>query len=330
MLVLVTGATGFIGSHVVRLLVGKPDVKVRCLVRSREKLRACLGDAANDVEMVVGDVLSASDVGAAMNGVNAVIHAAALTPSAENNAEQMLEMNTGSTKMMISLAAELGGVSRFVYVSSIASIFRNGSIDPEVMGEPPLDPYSRSKYEAELIVRDAQATSGGMHIDIVYPSAVIGPLDPAVSVVNKTIAGLINDACLVTDGGGLWVDARDLAAYISWLVTSDRSDAYHLVTGSYVTWADFTETLNRLSGGRVRVFKMRAGLLLAIGAVCDFFSKFLPIALPVTKEMAVFATQMRPCDNTVNFLEAVPQPHPFESSLKATVDELKKKGEIKS
>jgi dihydroflavonol-4-reductase len=170
---LVTGATGFIGSHVTQLLVARGD-EVRALVR---------GDRAPaGVETVKGDILERRSVRRAMRGVDRLFHLAGST-SLTRPREELFQINVEGTRIVLeeALRAE---VERVVYTSSIAAIgpAPNGEVADEATawdaGRHGV-PYVDSKHEAEVIA--LRLLARGLPIVIVNPAHVMGGGDPGRS-----------------------------------------------------------------------------------------------------------------------------------------------------
>ena len=161
MTVLITGGTGFIGSHVARRLL-QANQSVRLLVRDIEKAKAVfsridLSFDSQQCELVLGDITDTESINSVMQNVQAVIHAAAVTPIAAPSAQVLEQINIVGTKNVLDAALAVN-VSRFIYVSSATAVFNTNAslIDLAKPLTMPSMPYGRSKAEAENLVRDRQ------------------------------------------------------------------------------------------------------------------------------------------------------------------------------
>ncbi len=162
---LVTGATGFIGSHLVEVLVSR-GWRVRCLVRRPAEL-------PEGAEAVHGD-LAGAGLERAAAGVEVVFHLAGVTKA--RRAREYYEGNARGTAALVEACA---GVPRFVHVSSLAAVGPSADSVPltEDAEPAPFTHYGKSKLEAERIVR---ASALGERAVIVRPPVVYGPRDTDV------------------------------------------------------------------------------------------------------------------------------------------------------
>ncbi|MGH2947638.1 MAG: NAD-dependent epimerase/dehydratase family protein, partial [Solirubrobacteraceae bacterium] len=177
MRVLVTGGTGFVGSHSVKALVDAGH-EVRLLVRSPERIAPALAPHGIDApDHVVGDVTDPDAVGRALDGCDAVIHAANIYKLDSRAAQEMLHVNPRGTELVLRGAHERG-LDPIVHVSTLVALLpaRERVLTPDApLGSPP-GAYARSKVEAERIARELQ--DAGAPVVIVSPGGVLGPHDP--------------------------------------------------------------------------------------------------------------------------------------------------------
>jgi nucleoside-diphosphate-sugar epimerase len=179
MRVLVTGGTGFVGSHTVAALVAGGH-EVRLLVRDRHRVApavAPLGLQAGDLDTIVGDVTDPAAVEEAVRGCEAVVHAGSVYSLDSRDAGRIRQVNVRGTDLVLG-TAHRAGLDPIVYVSSIVALLPAGGqtlTADSPPGRPP-GPYLGSKAEAERVARRYQ--EAGAPVVITYPATVLGPHDP--------------------------------------------------------------------------------------------------------------------------------------------------------
>jgi nucleoside-diphosphate-sugar epimerase len=173
---LVTGATGFVGSHLVEALVQQGD-EVTALVRSPRK--AALLEHLQ-VRLIPGDLHNHEALRAAVDGQDVIHHVAGLV-AARDQAE-FLRANRDATANLLRAVRETGGAPRFVLVSSMAAGGPAKRGQPRMGDEPgnPVTQYGKSKLEGEAVVRAANVPW-----TIIRPPMVYGPRDREVLKVFK-------------------------------------------------------------------------------------------------------------------------------------------------
>ncbi len=174
-MILVTGATGFVGSSLVRLLLARGEV-VRVLVRPGSDRRNLTG---LDVDIAEGDLLKPETLKAAVAGCQGLYHVAADYRLWTRNPDQMFEANVDGSQAIIRAAAD-AGVWRMVYTSSVAvmGIIKGGVADEQtpVSCRDMIGVYKQSKFKAEEAVQKL-IDDEGAPVVIVNPSTPIGPRD---------------------------------------------------------------------------------------------------------------------------------------------------------
>jgi nucleoside-diphosphate-sugar epimerase len=165
---LVTGGTGFIGSHLAEEMA-QAGWRVRTIVRNPNRLRWLQG---LDVEVVKGDIDEPSSLPAALTGVELVIHCAGLTKA--NSRNEYFRVNAEGTRALLD-ASTRAGVHRFVYCSSQAAAGPGTATQPRTEDDPPepLTDYGASKLAGERMVQE----STPLEWIILRPPAVFGPRD---------------------------------------------------------------------------------------------------------------------------------------------------------
>jgi len=176
--VLVTGGTGFLGMHLVRVLAQR-HYRVRVLARDPQKAQS---QTKLDVEIVHGDVTSAEDVRRAVAGCQGVFHLAARVTPRAREAEVIFAVNVGGTRNVMQACQE-AGVQRIVHVSTLGTLRGETEAPQGIVDETcPLHsqnlgvPYLDSKVQAERLVLD-MVQEQGLPAVIVNPGGMIGPED---------------------------------------------------------------------------------------------------------------------------------------------------------
>ncbi len=192
MKVFLTGATGFIGSHVARHCV-QQGLQLRLLTRKTSDL-ASLADLPPDTEQVTGDLRDPASLRSALQGCDAVMHVAADYRLWVRDPESMYASNVHATRDLLRLAAELG-VTRFVYTSSVATMgFRaDGTIVDEsspVSISDMIGHYKRSKFLAEE--QAIAAARSGQHVIILNPTTPIGAGDRKPTPTGRIVVDFLN------------------------------------------------------------------------------------------------------------------------------------------
>ena len=286
---LVTGGTGFVGSHVARQLLAA-GCAVRLLVRSVDKARACYDALGIPVpELVAGDVTDAGSVRAALADCDAVVHAAAGTPIGSTR-QQLFGVNVGGTRTVVN-GAVAQGIGRIVCVSSITAIFNEdgAKVTADAPPAPSKLPYGQSKVEAELFLRDLQAK--GVPIAIVYPGGVVGPGDPGFSDSMKALQHRIEHGFRIFgDGGMQQVDVRDLAAFICSLAVDGGAGRF-LVPGVYLRWTELADIVEQVSGCDLKRIPAQGWKLRLVGRLVDCMRVFRTVDTPISAETMRYATQ---------------------------------------
>ncbi len=210
MTVLVTGGTGFVGSHLVRALLERGE-QVRCLVRStsrRDNLESL------DTEFVTGDLRDLDSLTRATKGCRVVYHCAADYRLWSRDPGEMHQSNVeGSNNLM--QAAYDEGVDRVVYTSTVGCLGLNendrpANEDTPVTIEDMIGAYKRSKFLAEAKVREW--ATRGLPVVIVNPSTPVGEMDIKPTPTGKIIVDFLRGKMFgYVDTGMNLIDVRDCA-----------------------------------------------------------------------------------------------------------------------
>ncbi len=244
---LVTGGTGFVGSHVVRALLARGRA-VRCLVRAgsrRENLEGL------PIEIVVGDLTDAASLIPALSGVRTLYHVAADYRLWARNPNELYRANAGGTDNVLA-AASAAGVDRVVHTSSVAALglTRDGSPADEttpVERSRIIGHYKKSKYDAERVALSWAAR--GLPVVIVNPSTPVGEGDIKPTPTGQLIVDFLNRRMpAYVDTGLNLVDVRDVAAGHLAAAEKGRVGERYILGNRDMTLREILETLARLTG----------------------------------------------------------------------------------
>lgn len=266
---LVTGGTGFVGSHVVRVLLAQ-KLPVRCLVRPQTN-RANLQGL--DVEPVLGDLNDPASLKLALRGCDMLFHVAADYRLWARDPEAMEKTNVEGTRQLLEAAGE-AGVKKIVYTSSVAAVGRPATNGHLGIGREDLDPpadqqvgsYKKSKFASDLLAR--QFAQKGLPLVLVNPAAPIGSRDIKPTPTGKIIVDFLNrkmPAYLET--GMNFIDVEDVAAG-HWLAAQKgRTGERYILGHKNMTLKEFLDQLAQIAGLPAPRFKIPYAVAYLAGAV---------------------------------------------------------------
>ena len=261
---LVTGGSGFIGSHLVRALAGRGD-DLRLLARRKSSLDH-LADL--DFERITGDVTDRRAVRRAVEGSDRVFHVAGTTSMRPGSAEKVFTVNVGGTRIVMEEALA-AGVERVVHTSSAGAVGPakpGGTADeaqPFTAGRLGVA-YINSKHEAE--VEALRVAAHGLDLVIVNPTFVLGPDDPGRGTSNRLIRRvLLRQIPLFVDGGLNVVDVRDVAEGHLLAERKGKSGERYILGGRNFTLQRLFADVARISGVPPPPLKIPFGLTHGLG-----------------------------------------------------------------
>lgn len=274
---LVTGATGFVGSHVAAALVRRGD-QVRVLRRKGSKTIALDG---LDVEHISGDVLEPESVTAAVHGCDLVFHVAAVSSYWRAHREEVYRVNVQGTRIVLD-ACLAAGVRRLVYTSSVAALGIPSSGKPADETQA-LDrngerwAYAHSKHLAEQEVRAAVAR--GLSAVIVNPVIVIGPGDHHL-ISGSMIVEMAKRPLPAAPPGG--VSMADIDAVVQGHLAAaerGRTGERYILGGENLTYREITAIIAEVVGRRAPRWTIPAWVLPPAAIALDMVNHF--VARPV-------------------------------------------------
>ena len=289
--VFLTGATGFIGSRVARLLSGRGD-KICCLVRDPARAAAL---AELGAELVAGDVCDAAALDRGLAGVDAAIHLAGIYDVGVVDAAELERVNVDGTRAFLEATRRAGTPLR-VHIST------TGALEPPATGvadesAPPLAPpypavYHRTKTAAHRLALEAQAA--GDPVVIVCPAFVYGPGDagPAGRMVRDLVRGRLPG--LPADPAWFsFVYVDDIAAGIVAALDRGRPGETYILSGEHASINDFAERVARAAGRRPPLLRFPVGVAAGTGGLLDVLSRLTGVRFTMSREGVVSVARRR-------------------------------------
>jgi nucleoside-diphosphate-sugar epimerase len=331
MRILVTGGTGFIGSHSVAALL-RDGHSLRLLARTPSKVEtalAPLGISRDRVEIVQSDIMDSEGVGTALDGCDAVYHCAGGVGIGRSSGD-VHDVNVTGARNVIEGAMERS-LDPIVYTSSIAAMYpptrETTTVDDPVTS---LDTaYGKSKAETEHYARELQA--GGAPLVTLYPSGVHGPHDPAFGEGSKGLRDRIKHGWPMTTGGMPLVDVRDVADAAARVFENGPGlgPRRYMLGGHFLPWAEEAALCEKILGRKVRKVPMTPVVVRAIGHLVDFIRRMAPsFEYPLTHEAAIILTRAVPCDSDHTLRDLGITFRPPEITLTESAAWLFEKGEL--
>ena len=273
MTVLVTGATGFVGSAVARRLLAEGEA-VRVLVRVSSDLSNIEG---LDVEQAVGDLTDPASLAAACKGCSSVFHVAADYKLWTREPELMLRTNVEGSQSLIRAAME-SGVTRIVYTSSVAALGNTGTEAPADEDTPSeladmIGIYKRSKFLAEQAVR-TMVDEEAAPVVIVNPSTPVGPRDikptPTGRMIVEAAAGRM-PAFVDTGLNVVHVDDVAEGHLLAW--KKGRIGARYIIGGENLTLAQILAEIAVLCGRKPPTVRIPRLAIMPIAVLAEGWTR---------------------------------------------------------
>ena len=328
MKVVVTGGTGFVGSHVVAALArGGNDV--RLLVRRPEQVSTSLGPLGVEAaDIVIGDVLDEHVVSRAIEGCAAAVHAAAIFSLDPRRAEDMRRTNARATELVLTSAAERG-LDPIVYVSTTVALTRYGGSGPDLPLGDINRPYAQSKIVSEKIARRLQDADAP--VVTVYPGAIYGPNDPYRGAQSEQVRWmLLGRFPTFPRGGQHVVDVRDVATLIAAALSQPGRPRRHIVPGHHIDGDELYAAVSEAAGRRLPHLVLPGRIIGPSVALIEAVQRRLPQRwhYPADREGVDIVRRNTRFDDSAARTEFGINPVPFRQTITDTVRWLVESGRV--
>ena len=331
MKVLLTGATGFVGGHVLRALASRGD-EVRCLVRASSPRRNLEG-VGGDLEVVEGDLADRAAIERAVDGCDIVYHCAADYRLWAERPQEIYETNVEGTRRVLRAAHE-AGVERVVYTSSVGAL----GLEPSGAAADERTPvtiadmvghYKRSKYLAERVAEEW--AERGLDVVIVNPSTPVGEGDLKPTATGRIILDFLNGRTPAwVDTGLNLVDVRDVAAGHLLAAERGRAGEKYILGNRDMTLRDILRTLAEIAGRPAPRLRVPHWAAFAAAAVDTAFARLRGVPPSVPLEAVRLARHKMYFDSTKAVTELDLPQTPVEEALARAVAWFRDNGYVRS
>ena len=328
MTTLVTGAAGFLGSHVARQLVARGD-DVRVLLRVSSSNRA-ISDLS--LEYVTGDLRDASSLERAMAGAQRVFHVAADYRLWARRSRDIYDSNVGGTRNLLA-AARKAGVEQLIYTSTVATIAVDRPESPNEFTDAKLEEmvghYKRSKWMAEQEV--LKAAKDGLPVIVAMPTTPVGPWDWKPTPTGKIILDFLNGKMPGYVETGLnFVGVEECAAGHLLVAEKGKIGERYLLGAENLTLKQLLDALARITGLAAPTMKIPHGVALGLAYVESAFSRLIGKEPQIPVEGVKIAQHMMFVDCSRAKKELGFAPSPVAGALERAVKWYRENGYVKA
>jgi dihydroflavonol-4-reductase len=347
MLAFVTGATGFLGSHVARVLA-EQGAELRLLVRPTSDLRNLNGDDLKNADRVVGDLRDAASMSKALSGCDVVFHVAADYRLWVRDPGEMYRSNVEGTRSLLE-AARKQGVRRVVYTSSVATMgFTSNHAAARVRSGEGVRPhtstvadeespvsladmighYKRSKFMAEQVA--VEAARSGVDVVIVNPTTPVGERDIKPTPTGRIVVDFLKRKfpAYVETGLNL-VDATECARGHVQVLEKGRSGERYILGGENLTLKQILDRLAAITGLKSPTLKLPYVFAFAAGVVDEMVTgRFLGREPRATIDAVRMGRKMMFVSSAKAERELGWRTVPVDGALRRSVDWFRGKGYV--
>lgn len=315
---LVTGATGFVGSHLVDKLIEK-NYEVYCLKRKTSSTKWLDG---KNIKYVEGDLFSNEELEKCIKDMDYVFHVAGVVKA--KTKEGFYHGNSDSTKNLLEITYKVNpGLKKFIYVSSLAACGPAKTDKPvdESTVPDPITTYGLSKLKAE---EEVYKFRDKFPISIISPPAVFGPRDTEILIYFKTFSKGLNSVIGFNAKYLSLVYVEDLVDGIILAAENNKADGqkYFVCFDKAYNWDEIGSLTSKLLGKKALKIRLPHSVLYSVGYLAELFSTFSSKPATLNIEKCKDITQLRwVCSNEKAKRElGFKAKYSLEKSFKKTID----------
>ncbi len=278
---LITGGTGFLGSHLLRQLVESGTKDIRVMATSIPDWVVDLG-----VETIEGSITNADDVKRAVSDIKEIYHLAGKVSRERSQSREMYAIHVEGTRLLAD-AARAAGVKSIVLASTSGTIAvtSDGDVTPDETYPPPLEIISRWPYYASKAYQEMAAlerfSGKGLRLIIMNPSLLLGPGDDRLSSTKVVLDFMARKISAVPTGGLSFVDVRDAAGALRAAMKKGRHGERYLLGAANWTFNKFFGRLERLTKVSAPFLALPSKLVITGSQLIDSLFKQWDLASPV-------------------------------------------------
>jgi dihydroflavonol-4-reductase len=275
MRILVTGATGFVGSVLIPELLKKYGADaISAFVLPGDRVPASW--RGENVRVFSGDIADPERVLEAAQEHTHVIHLAGLVSYWRRDFDRLMRVNRKGVRAVVDACLE-AHVLRLIHVSSVGAVgFRKRGelIDEEIpFNWPPCFYYMTSKYLGQRVVEEA-VRNKGLNAVILIPASIMGPGDPVLETIhNQLYARVYSGRMFGSFSGGLGVvDVRDVSAIIMKALDGGQAGEKYLLVGANLAYPDVIRLIGHYARRKVHPFRVPSAVISAAGLSLELAS----------------------------------------------------------
>ncbi len=326
--ILIIGATGFIGKHLVKALTGK--YAIRCLVRKDSKKQDLDFLLENKAELIEGDIFDANSLSRSMKGIDAVFNLAGggnVAATFKKGCEELKKLNVESTETVLNAAVK-AGIKKFVHFSSISAM---GIIVEQELNEAsecsPKTPHEILKHESEKL---CERFKDKLLITIIRPGIVYGPYGINSEILQ--LSRMMKKHLFLIPGNGKnimpWVYVEDVVNAVIYAFEKNKKscDKFIIVSFPQPTFNQLIYTIKTALNVRLVIVHIPAFIFRFAGFLLESLGNIAGFAPPINSIRAKSMTSNRIYSTEKIKSLGYSQQTGFEQGIKQTIEWYKKNG----